>query len=53
MVAEGWTNRQIGQVLFISEKTASLHVVHILAKLGVAGRGQAAAIAHRWGLQKQ
>jgi DNA-binding CsgD family transcriptional regulator/tetratricopeptide (TPR) repeat protein len=53
LVAEGRTNRQIGQALFISEKTASLHVSHILAKLGVAGRGQAAAIAHRLGLHKQ
>jgi DNA-binding CsgD family transcriptional regulator/tetratricopeptide (TPR) repeat protein len=53
LVAEGRTNRQIGQALFITEKTASLHVSHILAKLGVAGRGQAAAIAHRLGLPKQ
>ena len=53
LVAEGRTNRQIGQALFITEKTASLHVSHILAKLGVAGRGQAAAIAHRLGLDKQ
>jgi DNA-binding CsgD family transcriptional regulator len=49
LVAEGRTNRQIGQTLFITEKTASLHVSHILAKLGVAGRGEAAAIAHRLG----
>jgi DNA-binding CsgD family transcriptional regulator len=47
LVAEGRTNRQIGQTLFITEKNASLHVSHILAKLGVVGRGQAAAIAHR------
>jgi DNA-binding CsgD family transcriptional regulator/tetratricopeptide (TPR) repeat protein len=53
LVAEGRTNRQIGQALFITEKTASLHVSHILAKLGVAGRGEAAAIAHRLGLDKQ
>jgi DNA-binding CsgD family transcriptional regulator/tetratricopeptide (TPR) repeat protein len=53
LIAEGRTNRQIGQELFITEKTASLHVSHILAKLGVAGRGEAAAVAHRLGLDKQ
>ena len=53
LVAEGRTNRQIGQALFITEKTASLHVSHILTKLGVAGRGEAAALAHRLGLDKQ
>jgi DNA-binding CsgD family transcriptional regulator/tetratricopeptide (TPR) repeat protein len=52
LVAEGRTNRQIGQVLFITPKTASVHVSRILAKLGVAGRGEAAAIAHRLGLDK-
>jgi DNA-binding CsgD family transcriptional regulator len=53
LVAEGRTNRQIGQALFITPKTASIHVSRILAKLGVAGRGQAAAIAHRLGLDKR
>ena len=38
LVAEGRTNRQIGQVLFITEGTAGVHVSRILAKLGVAGR---------------
>jgi len=52
LVAEGRTNRQIGQALFITPKTASVHVSRILAKLGVAGRGEAAAIAHRFGLDK-
>ena len=52
LVAAGRTNRQIGQELFITEKTASLHVSRILAKLGVAGRGQAAAVAHRLGLDR-
>jgi ATP/maltotriose-dependent transcriptional regulator MalT len=52
LLAEGQSNRQIGQALFITEKTASLHVSHILAKLGVAGRGQAAAVAHRLGLDQ-
>jgi DNA-binding CsgD family transcriptional regulator len=53
LLAEGRTNRQIGQALFITEKTASVHVSRILAKLGVAGRGEAAAIAHRLGLDRQ
>ena len=53
LVAEGRTNRQIGQALFITPKTASVHVSRILAKLGVTGRGEAAAIAHRLGLDKQ
>jgi DNA-binding CsgD family transcriptional regulator/tetratricopeptide (TPR) repeat protein len=53
LVAEGRTNRQIGQALFITPKTASIHVSRILAKLGVAGRGEAAATAHRLGLDKQ
>jgi DNA-binding CsgD family transcriptional regulator/tetratricopeptide (TPR) repeat protein len=52
LLAEGWTNRQIGQELFITAKTASVHVSRILAKLGVAGRGEAAAVAHRLGLDK-
>ena len=52
LVAEGRTNRQIGQALFITPKTASVHVSRILAKLGVAGRGEAAAVAHRLGLDK-
>jgi DNA-binding CsgD family transcriptional regulator len=52
LVAEGRTNRQIGQALFITPKTASLHVSRILAKLGVAGRVEAAAVAHRLGLTK-
>ena len=49
-VAEGRTNRQIAEELFISPKTASVHVSNILAKLGVASRGEAAAFAHRHGL---
>jgi DNA-binding CsgD family transcriptional regulator/tetratricopeptide (TPR) repeat protein len=52
LVAAGRTNRQIGAELFITEKTASIHVSRILAKLGVAGRGQAAAVAHRLGLDR-
>ncbi|SCK35845.1 regulatory protein, luxR family [Streptomyces sp. WMMB 714] len=47
LVAAGRSNRQIAEELFISPKTASVHVSNILAKLGVAGRGEAAAMAHR------
>jgi DNA-binding CsgD family transcriptional regulator len=50
LVAEGRSNSQIAQALFISPKTASVHVSNILGKLGVAGRGEAAAVAHRSGL---
>jgi DNA-binding CsgD family transcriptional regulator len=52
LVAAGRTNRQIGQALFITPKTVSIHVSRILAKLGVTGRGEAAAVAHRLGLDK-
>jgi ATP/maltotriose-dependent transcriptional regulator MalT len=47
LVAEGATNRQIGSALYMAEKTASVHVSRILAKLGVQSRTQAAAVAHR------
>jgi len=50
LVAEGRSNRQIAEALFISAKTASVHVSNILAKLGVASRVEAAAVAHRVGL---
>jgi DNA-binding CsgD family transcriptional regulator/tetratricopeptide (TPR) repeat protein len=51
LVAEGRTNREIGDELYMAEKTASVHVSRILAKLGVRSRGQAAAVAHRLGLE--
>ncbi len=47
LVAAGRSNRQIADELFISPKTASVHVSNILAKLGVSGRGEAGAMAHR------
>jgi DNA-binding CsgD family transcriptional regulator/tetratricopeptide (TPR) repeat protein len=50
LVADGRTNPQIAQALFISARTAGIHVSNILAKLDVASRGEAAAIAHRSGL---
>ena len=50
LLARGRTNRQIGEELFISGKTASVHVSNILAKLGATGRTEAVAIAYREGL---
>jgi DNA-binding CsgD family transcriptional regulator len=50
LVAAGRSNRQIAQALFISPKTASVHVSNILTKLGVSARVEAAAVAHRLGL---
>ena len=50
LLAEGRTNREIGELLFISEKTASVHVTHILNKLAVNSRGAAAVVAARAGL---
>lgn len=47
LLVEGRSNREIGSLLFISEKTASSHVTHILDKLGVPSRGAAAALAAR------
>jgi DNA-binding NarL/FixJ family response regulator len=47
LVAAGRSNREIAGELFISAKTASVHVSNILAKLGVTTRGEAAATAHR------
>ena len=50
LVAVGRSNGQIAQALYISPKTASVHVSNILAKLGVHTRVEAAAVAHRLGL---
>ena len=47
LLAEGQTNGQIARALFISTKTASVHVSNILRKLGVANRFEAAAVAGR------
>jgi DNA-binding CsgD family transcriptional regulator/tetratricopeptide (TPR) repeat protein len=47
LVARGFTNREIAAALVISVKTASVHVSHILRKLGAPDRREAAAIAHR------
>jgi DNA-binding CsgD family transcriptional regulator len=50
LVAEGYSNDQIAAELFISPKTASVHVSRILAKLGVTSRSEATTRAHRDGL---
>jgi DNA-binding CsgD family transcriptional regulator len=47
LVADGRSNRQIAEALFISARTAGVHVSNILAKLQVASRTEAAALAHR------
>ena len=47
LLGEGRSNREIGEALFISAKTASVHVTHILQKLNVTTRVQAAVAAHR------
>ena len=49
LLARGRSNREIGAELFITAKTASVHVSNILAKLGAASRTEAAAIAYREG----
>jgi DNA-binding CsgD family transcriptional regulator len=46
-LVEGRTNRQIAAQLYISEKTASVHVSNILAKLGVRSRAEAAVVARK------
>jgi DNA-binding NarL/FixJ family response regulator len=50
LLASGATNREIGTALLMAERTASVHVSRILAKLDVRSRTEAAAVAHRHGL---
>jgi len=45
LVARGYTNKQIADALYMSEKTARNHVSHILEKLGLSRRSEAAAFA--------
>jgi DNA-binding NarL/FixJ family response regulator len=53
LVAAGWSNQQIADTLFITRKTASVHVSNIMGKFGVRNRVEAAAIAHRLGMAIQ
>jgi DNA-binding NarL/FixJ family response regulator len=50
LLIDGRSNRQIAQRLYISDKTVSVHVSNILAKLQVRSRTEAAAVARREGL---
>jgi predicted ATPase/DNA-binding CsgD family transcriptional regulator len=52
LLVEGRSNRQIAEQLFISGKTASVHVTNLLAKLDVHSRLEAAALARRLGLEQ-
>jgi DNA-binding CsgD family transcriptional regulator/tetratricopeptide (TPR) repeat protein len=52
-IAKGRTNREIGERLFISQKTVGVHVGNILSKLGVSGRVEAATVAVRLGLTER
>jgi DNA-binding NarL/FixJ family response regulator len=47
LIAEGMTNRQIGEQLFLAEKTVKNYVSNLLAKLGMSRRAEAAAYAAR------
>ena len=53
LLAQGRTNPEIGERLFITRKTVGVHVGNILAKLGVSGRVEAAAVAIRLGLTER
>ncbi len=50
LVAAGRSNGEIGQQLFISAKTVSVHVSNVMAKLGAGSRTEASALARRAGL---
>jgi DNA-binding NarL/FixJ family response regulator len=50
ILAEGRTDREIAERLFISQRTVHIHVRRVLAKLGASSRTQAASIAWRAGV---
>jgi NarL family two-component system response regulator LiaR len=50
LLGRGFPNKQIARELGLAEKTVKTHVGHVLAKLGVADRTQAAVVAVRAGL---
>ena len=51
LLAEGLTNKAIGERLYVSPRTVSTHVSNLLAKLGLSNRGEAAAAYHRLDLE--
>ena len=53
LLTKGATNRMIARSLYITERTAGVHVHHILGKLGVANRTEAARIAWKRGLDRE
>jgi DNA-binding NarL/FixJ family response regulator len=53
LIAEGLSNSEIGQQLFISETTVKTHVTHILQKLGLRDRVQAVVLAYQTGLYEK
>ena len=50
LVAQGLTDRQIAEALFVSRNTVGVHVSRVLGKLGVSTRTEAASVAYRTGL---
>ena len=50
LVAKGRTNRQVGEDLFISEKTVSVHLSRIMSKLGARDRAQLVILAYESGI---
>jgi len=52
LIAEGHANREIAEMLFITEKTAGAHVSSILTRLGVRSRVEARTTAHRVGITR-
>lgn len=53
LLAEGLSNAEIAERLTLSAKTVDHHISAVLAKLGVASRGQAAAVHHKMGRTPQ
>jgi non-specific serine/threonine protein kinase len=52
LIGQGLTNRQIGEMLVVAERTAATHIEHILGKLGFGSRTQIGVWAAQQGLLK-